>query len=193
MVRGLCPMLDSSDRHILLGIARHSIEQALHHRHAEPAGTGGSAALNEHRASFVTLKCQDQLRGCIGTLEPVRRLSDDVAYNAHAAAFRDPRFPPLAPTELMPLRIEISILGKPEALDVADRHELLERLRPGQDGLIVATVSRRATFLPSVWESLPDPDEFVTHLWKKAGLIPDDWPPDLRLLCYVAENFKEET
>lgn len=150
-----------------------------------------SAALNQPRASFVTLKCDDRLRGCIGTLDPVRRLSDDVAYNARAAAFRDPRFPPLASHETPLVQIEISVLGKPEALDIASRDELLKCLRPAMDGLIVETGSRRATFLPSVWESLPEPDEFVAHLWSKAGLRPDDWPSDIRLLRYDAEHFDE--
>lgn len=193
MAHGPCLMLDNGDRHILLGAARRAIEQALHHRHAEPADIGGSSALRERRASFVTLKCDGSLRGCIGTLKVVRRLIDDVVYNAHAAAFRDPRFPPLTLPEVVNLRIEISALEKPEVLNVADRDELLTCLRPALDGLIVATASRRATFLPSVWESLPDPDEFVAHLWDKAGLTPGDWPPDLQLLRYTVEHVAEDS
>jgi uncharacterized protein len=184
-------MLDISDRRALLVIARGAIEETLHGRHAASADMVLSAAMNERRASFVTLKRDAMLRGCIGTLEPVRRLSDDVAYNAHAAAFRDPRFPPLTAPEVTGLQIEISVLGKPEAFDVASLDELLQRLRPETDGLIVASGLRRATFLPSVWESLSDPDEFVAHLWKKAGLEPGDWPTDLKLWRYEAEHFDD--
>ncbi|MGH8401147.1 MAG: AmmeMemoRadiSam system protein A [Gammaproteobacteria bacterium] len=186
-------MLDASDRRALLEIARRVIEGRSSDRETGSSAATISAALNQPRASFVTLKRDDQLRGCIGTLEPVRRLSDDVAYNAHAAAFRDPRFPPLARHETPLVQIEISVLGRPEALDVADRDELLKCLRPAMDGLIVGTGSRRATFLPSVWESLSDPDEFVAHLWRKAGLRPDDWPSDIRLQRYTAEHFDEHT
>jgi uncharacterized protein len=184
-------MLETTDRRALLVIARCAIEETLYRRDTPAPDTTLSAAMSERRASFVTLKCNAQLRGCIGTLEPVRRLSDDVAHNAHAAAFRDPRFPPLTAPEVAGLQIEISVLGKPEILDVADFDKLFQCLRPETDGLIVTSGSRRATFLPSVWESLPDPEEFVAHLWNKAGLKSGDWPPDLRLWRYHAEHFDE--
>ena len=183
--------LDADDRRALLHIARLTIEQALYHRRDEPAGVSGSAALNEWRASFVTLKIAGNLRGCIGTLQPLRELLDDVVHNAHAAAFRDPRFPPLAAGEVARMQIEISVLDEPEKLVAGNRDELLQSLRPGRDGLIVAAASRRATFLPSVWESLPDSGEFVTQLWKKAGLPAGSWPSDIQLLRYGVEHFHE--
>lgn len=185
-------MLDHSERRALLGIAREAIDAVLHDRDMRLAEVGISDALKQRRASFVTLKLDDELRGCIGTLEPVRRLVDDVAHNARAAAFRDPRFLPLNLHEAATLRIEISVLEVPRLLAVTDPAGLLERLRQDQPGLIVASGLRHATFLPSVWESLPDAGEFVAHLWKKAGLAPDEWPSDLALWTYGAEHFEEQ-
>ena len=185
--------LDAADRQVLLQIARDTIEHARDQRQREPTGISGSPALNELRASFVTLKIAGNLRGCIGTLQPLRELLDDVAHNAYAAAFRDPRFTPLAAVETAKVQIEISVLDEPETLAVADRNELLQSLRPGRDGLIVACASRRATFLPSVWEVLADSEEFVTQLWRKAGLPPGSWPSDIQLLRYGVEHFYEST
>ncbi|HEX6551079.1 MAG TPA: AmmeMemoRadiSam system protein A [Gammaproteobacteria bacterium] len=183
--------LDADDCRALLHTARLTIEHALHHESDKPVRISGSAALNEWRASFVTLKIAGNLRGCIGTLQPLRELLDDVAHNAYAAAFRDPRFSPLAAVETAKVQIEISVLDEPETLAVADRNELLQSLRPGRDGLIVACASRRATFLPSVWEVLADSDEFVTQLWRKAGLPPGSWPADIQLLRYSVQHFHE--
>lgn len=184
-------MLDSRNRRELLRLARNTIECALHRQSIQPDGGSLSAELRAYRASFVTLKCNGMLRGCIGTLEPVRQLHEDVTANAHAAAFRDPRFAPLSPPEADAVRIEISVLDSPEPLAVTNHRELLTSLRPGLDGLIVAAGNRRATFLPAVWESLGDPEDFIAHLWQKAGLARDSWPPGIHLLRYTTEHFEE--
>jgi len=184
-------MLDISDRNKLFAVARYTIERALYRQANKSGDPPLSDALCERRASFVTLKADGLLRGCIGTLEPVRRLYDDVAQNAHAAAFRDPRFPPLSWREVRTIRIEISVLDIPKLLDVANYRELLAALHPGRDGLVVEAGHRRATFLPAVWESLTEPEEFIAHLWQKAGLPRGSWPPGIRLLRYATEQFEE--
>ncbi|HET7921804.1 MAG TPA: AmmeMemoRadiSam system protein A [Gammaproteobacteria bacterium] len=185
-------MLDDDERGTLLHVARTSIEQALRGGKSGLDETTLSAGLAETRASFVTLKRQNSaLRGCIGTLEARRRLVDDVAYNARAAALHDPRFAPLTQDELADLRIEISVLTAPQPLAVWSHAELLLQLRPGSDGLIVADGARRATFLPSVWETLPQARDFVSALWQKAGIEPETWPPALRVWRYEAEHFTE--
>ena len=126
--------------------------------------------LSEPGASFVSLHREGKLRGCMGRLEPTRPLAEDVVGNARAAAFFDPRFPPLATAELDGLELEISVLGASEPLAAADEADLLRRLRPGVDGLIVEAGGRRATFLPAVWRQIPAPGEFVGQLRKKAGI-----------------------
>lgn len=149
------------------------------------------ASFSAPAATFVTLNDDRGLRGCIGRLEAERPLVEDVADNAYAAAFRDPRFPALTEGELAGLDIHISVLGTPERLDVASESELLEKLRPGEDGLILAEAGRRATFLPSVWKSLPEPGAFLRHLRQKAGFAPDYWSPALQIYRYGCEEFAE--
>ncbi|MFO8155552.1 MAG: AmmeMemoRadiSam system protein A [Thiohalospira sp.] len=130
-------------------------------------------------ASFVTLKqrqageAADGLRGCIGSLEAVRPLAADVVHNAAAAAARDPRFPPVTPDELEGLDVSVAVLTPPEPLAFASEADLLSKLRPGEDGLVLEADGHRGTFLPAVWESLPDPAEFLRQLRRKAGLPPD--------------------
>lgn len=142
-------------------------------------------------ASFVTLTVADDLRGCIGTLEAWRPLADDVAANAQAAAFSDYRFSPVTARELPSLRVEVSVLGTAEPLAAASEAEAIARLVPGRDGLILATDGRRATFLPQVWETLPDPRDFLAHLKRKAGLPADRWPASLALWRYTVRKWKE--
>lgn len=139
-------------------------------------------------ASFVTLKRDGQLRGCIGTLEPSRPLASDVAENAYAAACRDPRFPAVQLRELAGLQLSVATLGPHEALRASSRDALLAALRPGIDGLVVRSGSRRATFLPAVWEQLPEPADFVDALWQKARLLPGSWPEHLELSRYRVET-----
>lgn len=142
-------------------------------------------------AVFVTLTRDGQLRGCIGSLEACRSLRDDLEANACAAAFRDPRFPPLAAEELPNTRVEVSILSQPEAMAFRDEADALAQLRPGIDGVILEYGRHRGTFLPQVWEQLPEPSLFMRHLKLKAGLPPDFWSDDLRLSRYTVEKFKE--
>ena len=142
-------------------------------------------------ATFVTLTQNGQLRGCIGSLEAHRALAADVAENAFAAAFRDPRFAPLTSDELPRTRVEVSLLGPAEPIDFIDEADAIASLRPGVDGLILTHRNRRATFLPQVWESLPDPRRFMTQLKLKAGLPADFWDKNITLARYGVQKWKE--
>lgn len=148
------------------------------------------AALARPGAAFVTLERRGELRGCIGTLEAHRPLAEDVVENACAAAFRDPRFAPLTADELDGLDLSVSVLGAPVALPAASEAELLAALEPGVDGLIVEDGYHRATFLPAVWESLPEPRDFLAHLWRKAGLPRGHWSPTLTCRRYRVASFR---
>lgn len=149
------------------------------------------AELHRPGATFVTLKRHGALRGCIGSLQAWRPLIDDVRDNAGKAAFADPRFLPLAADELAAIRVEVSLLSVPEALPCADEAEALRKMRPGSDGIILSDGFHRATFLPQVWEDLPDPRQFLAHLKQKAGLPAAHWSPTLRLERYGVEKWKE--
>jgi len=173
---------------VLLQLARRSIGEAL--GEAGPA-TPDLPALHEHAATFVTLTQAGELRGCIGSLEAHRPLIDDVRANARAAAFRDPRFPPLTRDELAHTRVEVSLLSPAEPLFVTDEADALTRLRPQVDGLILAAGGRRATFLPQVWEQLPEPAVFLARLKQKAGLPAAYWSPELRLWRYTVQKWQE--
>ena len=142
--------------------------------------------LQAEGAAFVTLKRTGALRGCIGSPRAWRPLIEDVADNAFRAAFRDPRFPPLSPSERAGLEISLSILGPPEEIAFASEEELIAALRPGEDGVILEEGKRRGLFLPAVWESLPEPAEFLRHLKRKAGLPPDHWSDSLRAFRFPA-------
>jgi uncharacterized protein len=146
------------------------------------------AALLRPGASFVTLKREGRLRGCIGSLEPSKPLAADVAQNAWAAACRDPRFPVLQVRELAGLQLSVATLGPHEPLLATTRDALLAALRPGVDGLVVRSGSLRATFLPAVWEQLPEPADFIDALWQKARLVPGSWPRKLELTRYVVDS-----
>jgi hypothetical protein len=183
--------LDVSVRGALLRAARESIGRHFTGDSAVPEAGVDDPVLSEPRATFVTLKLDHRLRGCIGVLEPARPLLLDVVHNARAAAFRDPRFPPLGRAELGPLRIEISVLSPSEPLTAADRGALLRALLPGRDGLILREGRHHATFLPAVWESLPEPAVFLAELLAKAGLAPDHWSDRLRFWRYTTESFGE--
>jgi len=143
--------------------------------------------LMEPRATFVTLHKDHELRGCIGTLKAVRPLAEDIAENAFAAAFRDYRFPPLADDEFERLEIHLSILTPPEPIAFSSEADLLRQLRPGVDGLVIEEGARRGTFLPSVWELLPDARQFLRHLKQKAGLPADYWSDTVRVSRYETE------
>lgn len=145
--------------------------------------------LQINRATFVTLQINNQLRGCIGMLEPIRPLAEDVAHNAYAAAFSDPRFPALRDSELEQLDIHISILGTPEKMFFDSEEDLVRQLKPGIDGLIMEEGSRRGTFLPSVWESLSEPQDFLNHLKMKSGLPENYWSDSIKIKRYQVEEF----
>jgi hypothetical protein len=172
----------------LLRLARREIAQNLG---APATAPPAHPALAELGATFVTLLAAGELRGCIGSLEPRRRLDDDVCANALSAAFRDPRFPPLRRHELDALVVEVSLLGPSTPLHFADESDLLAQLVPGQDGLILALGERRATFLPQVWEALPLPRDFLAALKRKAGLAPDFRSPDLSVRRYAVAKWSE--
>jgi hypothetical protein len=149
------------------------------------------AWLSAHGATFVTLTKCGELRGCIGTLEAHRPLFEDVQENAYAAAFRDPRFSPLRVEEFDVVSVEISLLSDPEPMVVETEAEAMTRLRPHIDGVILEYGQHRSTFLPQVWEQLPDPQQFLKHLKRKAGLAADFWAADLRLFRYAVQKWRE--
>jgi AmmeMemoRadiSam system protein A len=172
----------------LLAIARGAIGTELglpverehaHHALARPAAT------------FVTLTQYGGLRGCIGTLEAYRPLGADVRANAVAAAFRDPRFAPLAVDEFETISVEVSVLSRSEPIRVVDEAALHRELRPGVDGVIVEYGRHRATFLPQVWEALPAPREFLAELKRKAGLSADFWSASMNVSRYTVTKYKE--
>ncbi len=184
------PSLDAELRSILLRVARDSIQHGLHHGQPLPLDAEDfPRQLRPHRATFVTLQRQGVLRGCIGHLEPLQPLVVDVAENAFAAAFRDPRFPPLREAESTDLELHISILSPATRLEFSSEQDLIGQLQPGSDGLILEDGSARGTFLPSVWEALPEPKDFFTQLKRKAGLSPSHWSPTLKVYRYRTQSF----
>ncbi len=140
-------------------------------------------------ASFVTLEINRQLRGCIGSIEAYRPLGRDLTENAVAAAFRDPRFPPLSVQEYPSISLKLSILTSPESMEFESEADLLRQLLPGMDGLILSEGARRGTFLPSVWEQLPNPANFLNHLKQKAGLPAGYWSDSVQVERYRTEQF----
>jgi hypothetical protein len=142
------------------------------------------------RASFVTLRREGRLRGCIGGLQPSRPLIADVALHAQAAAFQDPRFAAMTETELDGLEIGISVLGVIAEMTFDDQDDLLRQLRPGLDGLLLEEGGRRGTFLPQVWKTIPEPADFLSQLKLKAGLPGDFWSPRVRISRYSTESFE---
>ncbi len=173
---------------ILLTLARNAIARALG---APTVPAPYDATLAAPGATFVTLRRHDDLRGCIGSLEAFRPLRDDVEANARAAAFSDPRFPPLARDELATTAVEVSLIGPSEPLRVGSEAEALALMRPRIDGVVLEYGRHRATFLPQVWEQLPEPSVFMEALKRKAGLPADFWHDDLRLARYTVEKFAE--
>ncbi len=158
---------------------------------ADALMASGSDWLATPGASFVTLTKHGELRGCMGTLEAHRPLGEDVEANARAAAFGDPRFPPLSRDELDQARVEVSLLSRAEPLRFTSEADALGQLRPGIDGVILAYGPRRATFLPQVWEQLPDPHTFMAQLKRKAGLEPTFWAEGIQLSRYGVEKYQE--
>lgn len=172
------------ERDALLDLASDSITQGLAGKSLRPDKSDYSGALAQHSASFVTLNCDERLRGCIGTLEAYQPLVLDVAENAWSAAFRDSRFSQLTDSEFSRTEIHISVLTPAAPVEFSSEQDLIEQLQPQIDGLILSLGRQRGTFLPSVWESLPDPHEFLQHLKRKAGLSADFWSSDIRIERY---------
>jgi AmmeMemoRadiSam system protein A len=179
------------DARLLLAVAEQSIRHGLHNGRALSVNLSDyPESLHQPGACFVTLRKHGELRGCIGSLNPRRPLLEDIAQNSFAAAFQDPRFAPLHEDELAELKLHISLLGPAEPLAIASEDELLAKLRPGIDGLILEDGPYRATFLPSVWEQLPEPRQFLRQLKRKAGLADDYWSKTLRFSRYQCEGIE---
>ena len=173
----------------LLSIARGALAEKLL---GEKPPIPDAAWLKKPGAAFVTLRTRNRLRGCIGTVIPYRSLVDDVRLNAVAAATRDGRFSPLQRRELERTSIEVSEISPLERIRCATEGELLQQIQPERDGLVMESDSGRGTFLPSVWESIPDPSDFLRQLKIKAGMAPQCWPADLKVWRYSACMWTED-
>ncbi len=186
--------LTPEEKHLLLNLARQSIQLAVARCPLPPLRLDDySQALREEGASFVTLTEGGELRGCIGALEAYQPLVQDVCEHAVAAALEDYRFPPVRPSEVEALEIEISRLTPAVPLEYEHPEDLARLLRPGIDGVVLRDGPRRATFLPQVWEKVDDPEEFLGHLCLKMGAPPNLWRRKiLTVSTYQVEEFKEE-
>ena len=185
--------LSTAEKQALLVLARQALEAAVCGQ-PRPAPDAGALppALREPASSFVTLMRDGQLRGCIGGLIPTEPLWEDVRRHAAAAALDDYRFAPVAPEEVSLIEIEVSVLTPPQQLDYASPDELLSRLRPGVDGVVLIEGRRRATFLPQVWEHVPEPQQFLALLCDKLGADPYRWRRgDLAVETYQVIKFTE--
>lgn len=184
-------MFSDKARQQLLQLARDSIRHGLEHGRAlkvDPADY--DEALAEPLSCFVTLHLNGRLRGCIGSLEANRPLVLDLCDNAFAAAFRDPRFEPLSEAEFESIELDISVLSSASPMRFNGEEDLLSQLRPGRDGLILQEGHHRGTFLPSVWEQIQTPREFMQHLKQKAGLAADYWSDTISISRYSTEMIK---
>jgi AmmeMemoRadiSam system protein A len=185
--------LSPEERSILLKLARQALEEAICIGEFQPLDLNAyPERLRQPGASFVTLTRKGELRGCIGALEPILPLVEDVCEHAASAALRDYRFLPVMPEELPEIEIEISILTVPRLLAYNCPEDLLAILRPGVDGVILRDGYHRATFLPQVWEKLPDPAYFLSYLCQKLGREPDLWQlKKLQIFTYEVEEIRE--
>ncbi len=185
--------LTPQEKETLLKVARESLELGLRGKKLPPLDEAArTPLLQADGVCFVTLTKGGKLRGCIGALEPYQPLVEDVREHALAAAQNDYRFPTVRPEELVEIEIEISRLTLPVPLQYEDANDLLAKLRPNVDGVVLKDGHRRATFLPQVWEQLPDPREFLSHLCQKMGRDADLWQhKKLGVLIYQVEEFHE--
>lgn len=185
--------LTDEEGRCLLSVARETIQQKLFNSENQAlADSQVSPKFSERRGTFVTLTLDGGLRGCIGHIIPQESLLEGIRVNAINAAFRDPRFRPLSRKEWERVKIEISILTEPKPLLYTDAEDLLDKLRPGIDGVILKKGLHQATFLPQVWEQLPDKKEFLTHLCLKAGLETEAWKKEkLEVSTYQVQAFEE--
>ena len=179
----------------LIALARQTIAERLNRDEGPPGPAAGSLEapeLQEKRGTFVTLKINGQLRGCMGCLTATETVLEGVQRNAINAAFNDPRFPALTPDELARADIEVSILTEPHVLEYSDGDDLAAKLRPHIDGVILQKGYSRATFLPQVWEQLPKTEDFLAHLCRKAGLPGEAWQSgELEVSTYQVQYFHE--
>jgi len=185
--------LTDNDRTILLQLARESIASYANDKQIPKVDKNVlSKILQEEGASFVTLTYKGNLRGCVGALEPYQSLAEDVREHAIAAAFQDYRFPPVRSAEVEEIQIEISCLTRPTILEYNRPHDLLEILRPNIDGVVIRDGMHRATFLPQVWEKIPNTEDFLDQLCLKMGSTPDLWQrKKLDVFTYQVEEFHE--
>lgn len=184
---------DAEKGETLLAIARESVYHAVL---GTPEAERDDAWLHhawlwQPGATFVTLRCRGVLRGCLGSLEASAPLIQDLRSNARAVTSRDPRFPPLTADELPETTVEVSLLSPLEPVACASPREAVERLARGHDGWVVTWGDHTGTFLPQVWESLPEPRDFLCRLLEKAGLAPDFWHPEVRLWRYSVAKWAE--
>jgi AmmeMemoRadiSam system protein B/AmmeMemoRadiSam system protein A len=187
-------LLDAGTRNTLLKLARQVVREGADGTlQGEPKVTlqQPNPVLTAIRASFVTLNAAGRLRGCIGSLQAHKPLAQDVASNAYKSAFADPRFPKVTLAEVDGLETKISILSTPAEVRFESEQDLVRILRPGIDGMILADGPRRGTFLPQVWEQIPEPAEFLRRLKAKAGLPMDHWSPTMQAWRYGTETFSE--
>lgn len=185
--------LTPEEKITLIHLAREALRSGVKGEPLPPLDRSSlTSRLREEGASFVTLMEAGKLRGCIGALEPYQALAEDVREHAVAAALEDPRFPPVSARELDRIQIEISRLTRPIPLSYQDADDLLSKLHPQVDGVILQDGIHRATFLPQVWEKIPDPGEFLDNLCYKMGATPDLWrKKHLEVLVYQVEEFHE--
>lgn len=186
------PDLTPSEQTFLLRLARHEIAATLKSGARLKRPESLSSSLFENRGCFVTLHQNHELRGCIGTIEPEQSLIDNVSKNAANAAFRDPRFSPVDINELASINIEISVLSLPMEVTFKDGDDLKRQLKPGIHGVILSRDWHRSTFLPQVWEQLPEKELFLSHLCQKGGMGGDCWKStETKVEVYTASYFSE--
>ena len=185
--------LTQAEGNYLVKLARATLEEALGNGSPQRLAPPPTQRLHAPGAAFVTLHTKSKtLRGCIGSLSPRRPLIEDVRSNTIAAAFEDPRFPPLTAQELPEILVEVSVLTSPKPLAYESAEDLLTKLRPEIDGVVIEQGWHRATFLPQVWEQIPNPKEFLGHLCHKAGLLYDAWKEtDLSVSTYQVQKYEE--
>lgn len=183
-----------TDRETLLDTARQSILHGLTHQLPLPIQLADySETLTVNRACFVTLLRNQQLRGCIGSLQASKALISDISKNAFSAAFKDFRFDPVNREDFDHISIHLSILSESEPIMYDSEQDLINKIRPGIDGLILTKANQRGTFLPSVWDSIQEPKQFLQHLKTKAGLDIDDWSDQIKISRYTTEKIQDDT
>jgi len=193
MQTGSASSLSSDEQRTLVRLARQSLEEVVRRDRLPEVDTASlSPRLREPSGCFVTLEIQGQLRGCIGHITPQEPLYQAVMDNARSAALHDTRFSPVTPEELSRIDVEVSVLTVPQPLAFSSPEDLLAKLVPNRDGVVLAAGFRRATFLPQVWEKLPDKVRFLQQLSLKAGLDADGWRgPDVSVQIYHVQAIKE--